>query len=232
MSEPESVSVISDEKKNRPKRRRFREKVDEKALETIVFGRESNVLENITKRLKPEEESEESFGIIEDRNASKELPLLSHFEDNDDSDESDSSEDINYTKSDFFPELKPLREEFPEEEREEHKKKTVWSDADDDIGVRDALDSRVLPKRVAKDDSYKHYLENRFTDLYKNPKWAQIDRKQRQKDSDDSDDSEDDVERTAKNFKLKTNDLKKGILPIKKCTDLTKDHKIKVSIIW
>ena len=198
-------------------------------LETIVFGKQTNVSTNINKKLKV---IDKELAIIEDKNGGHEMPNLSPFIDNEDSDESDSSEDINYTKSDFFPEL---RQELPHErETEEPKKRGVWTDADDHIGVKDGLDIDILPKRVDKEDSYRQYLENRFTDLYKTPKWAQIDDKHTKKTTDsteESEDSDDDnVERTAKRFKLKSNKLEKGFLPIKKCTHLTKDHKMKVYI--
>ena len=222
MSETKSNAVISKKKNKKFRRRKLKEKVDVKALETIVFGRETTVSENISKKQKIEVIDEE-FGIIEDSCL---------FRDNEVSDDSDSSEDINYTKSDFFPELKPSNEDFPHEE-EEPKKKGVWSDADDQISVRNALNINILPKRVGKDDSYRQYLENKFTDLYKTPKWAQIDAKHKVRHSDSSEETEDsdeddDIQRTAKRFKLKSNKLEKGFLPIKKCTHLTKDNKMKV----
>ncbi|CAG2183262.1 unnamed protein product, partial [Oppiella nova] len=127
------------------------------------------------------------------------------------------------TKSDFN--LRRVAEEVMDSET---KKKSVWSDSDDYIDVSDAMkDCRKLPKRVAKEDKYKDYLENKFNDLYKTPKWAQM--ADKDKSSDDSD-SDEDVDQTAQRFKARPQGLDKRFLAFKKCTHLTNDHKMKSSL--
>ena len=201
-----------------------KEEVNEELLETIVFGKESNVLENISKKSKQKEVSETNL-IIEDRSGSPKRFSVTHDGD-EDSDDSDSSEDINYSKTDLFSNLND--DEVSEEKEETSSaKKSVWADSDDLIAASEAF-SRKLPKRVAKEDNYRSYLENKFNDLYKRPKWALKTNKDTKDSSESEDSDDDDISRTARNFKVKSDVLDKGILRLKKCTDLTHDNHKKV----
>lgn len=197
--------------------KRKKEKVNEQLLEAIVFGKESTVLENISKKSKQLSET-----IIEDRTPSDQKSKI-NYEEEDISDDSDSSEDVNYSRTEFFSDPnvnKELSDVIPESSSE---KKIVWTDSDDLIAVSDAL-SKKLPKRVSIEDNYRNYLENKFNDLYKRPKWALKSGKDKRDESESDDSDDEDVGRTARNFKLKSNVLDQGILRLKKCTDLTHDN--------
>ena len=197
--------IIDDQNQTqRQKRRRISNELNEKALETIVFGRDTDIFDKISKKTK----IEDKIGFIDDKDISDES-----------SDESD--EDIDRTET-----------QFNFGNKSQTKNKSVWKDSDDDIDVSHAFRGATkLPKKVSKEDKYKDYLENKFNDLYKKPKWTQMtDKTSFSDDSDSSDgeDSDEDLKRTALKFKSKSNRLEKGFLAIKKCTDLTKNSKNKV----
>ncbi|XP_054163096.1 U3 small nucleolar RNA-associated protein 18 homolog [Oppia nitens] len=214
----------------------------EKALETILFGKESDVLETISKKHKiKSEKADQKFDFFVDKG----LPILTasfseSFVNEEVEDESDDSSDgdNDYIKEAFSLATKHETEEEEEviETEEMTKRKSVWVDSDDDIVVNEAMsNAKKLPKRVDTKDKYKDYLDNKFTDLYKTPKWAEMgDRKDRNilsSDSDsDSDIDDDGLMRTAQRFKLKSKTLAKGIISIKKCTPLTNDNKVKTCL--
>ncbi|CAG2104539.1 unnamed protein product [Medioppia subpectinata] len=210
-------------KKSRRKRG-ISDEMTEQALESIVFGKDSDILDKISKKCKNTELSEK-IGFFEDR-APEEVNRVVIDSDSEESDESDN--DISYTKSDFLSRRTTDEEVLSNETTTE--KKSVWIDSDDYIQVSDAMkECRKLPKRVTNDDKYKDYLENKFNDLYKKPKWAQMDDKDDSQDSSGSD-SDEDVNRTAQAFKARTRRIDRGVLAIKKCTHLTNDHKMKSSL--
>jgi hypothetical protein len=215
-SESDSELVID----NKHKRKRIGEELEEKSLEKIVLGRESDVFTNINKKSKLINES------IDESNSE----IYSELDSNEDNEEeSDSSEDSLYHKL-----VTNQCIEINELSNSETSKKSVWIDSDDAIDVSQGLEGiKTLPKKVTKHNKYKEYLENKFIDLYKTPKWAQKKTnkskvKDQKSDSNDSEESDDELMRTAQNFKIKSTKLEKGILAIKKCTNLTNDHKMKV----
>jgi hypothetical protein len=225
MSDSESDSELIID--NKHKRKRIGEELEEKSLEKIVFGRESDVLTNINKKSKTKPK------VINESIDENNSELYSELDSNDSEDneeESDSSEDSLYHKLVINQCI-----ESNEISNSETSKKSVWIDSDDAIHVSQGLEGiKTLPKKVTKDNKYKEYLENKFIDLYKTPKWAQKKTNNRSKvkdqktDSNDSEESDDELMRTAQNFKIKSTKLEKGILAIKKCTNLTNDHKMKV----
>lgn len=226
MSESESETELVID--NKHKRRRIHEELDEQALEKIVFGREEDVFLNISKKSKQKETKES----LDQNDGESDSDLeLDDSEDNEEiGEESDLSEDSVYDK---IADQSKKDSDHNQVSTSETTKKSVWVDDDDYIDVSQGLKGiKTLPKKVTKQNKYKEYLENKFNDLYKTPKWAQNEAKSKRSKAEDqksdSDESDDELMRTAQNFKIKSTKLDKGILAIKKCTHLTNDNKMKV----
>lgn len=88
-------------------------------------------------------------------------------------------------------EVKENSDEKDEEDGSSKKLKAAWSDSDDEdleLGdVKKQTRHTGSLKHLRKDKSYKEYLEARFQRTIAQPKWASLEKKAKQEDSNDSD---------------------------------------------
>lgn len=104
-------------------------------------------------------------------------------------------------------------------------KKAAWEDPDDEITANEGFTGvKKIPKKVDPEDTYKSYLERKFTSIYKTPKWATG--KKSKPESDDSSE-EDDLSISKRAGKLlgKSKELSRNFLNYKRCTPLNDDLK-------
>ena len=104
----------------------------------------------------------------------------------------------------------------------EKSKSSVWTDADDEITAAEGFTNAIrLPKKLTAESKFKTYQSDKFTSLYKRPKWADGAREKNTSDSDD--DYDDSLSKVAGNLMAKKISLSRGILVFNKCAALNAD---------
>ncbi|KAL1456093.1 hypothetical protein WDU94_000846 [Cyamophila willieti] len=113
-------------------------------------------------------------------------------------------------------------DEEEEEEKETKKRKAAWVDEDDEITLKDAMNSRAFKKnrsvkRIDKNERYGDYLKKKFNSQFPRPTWA--DHK-----LDKSEDG-DDLTKQAGGFvqKSKTTSLATNYLSLNRLNDVNKE---------
>ncbi|RWS04003.1 U3 small nucleolar RNA-associated protein 18-like protein [Dinothrombium tinctorium] len=107
--------------------------------------------------------------------------------------------------------------------------KEAWVDDDDNIIVKDALrDFSKYPRKVESDQKYKTYLESKFKEFNETPKWS-LQKQETKSESSDSDE-EDNLQATVGDHISKSTKLSKGVLNIKKCTNLNAEKPFKTLV--
>lgn len=217
---PASLILMAPAKSSKKKQRL--EKL-ERQLQKELFGQEEDIVKH--------EEVEETFAEGEDGDdpesepsvTAPSYPDLGHEywkkqqqkrnnESESVSNDSDTDDELVSENVVVKPEKKPV---------EKAVKESVWTDPDDDITAAVGLSNTTMyPKRITAESKFKSFQKDKFTSLYKRPKWADGAVSKNESDSDEDGDS---LSNFAGKLIAKKNTLSRGTLMFNKCTALNAD---------
>lgn len=223
------------------------DEAEEKRLENVVFGAESELLTKIDRRVDLVAVNVADCVGDNEQEIENELFVVDRVGDNrnfvpDHQHQSTEQTTVTSADEESVAEVAEKVEDVQVEAADATAKPPAWEDEDDQIMAAEGFDGCArLPKLVQSDDHYRQYLERKFTEIYQPPEWAtkaleqkKQKRKRREEDDESSSDDDENMERTARDYRRKSDkhpgQLSKDFLQLKKCTALNHQSRVRTAV--